>query len=172
MSSPGTQSTRPGKPVALSPVRPAVGIALAVCFVAGNPGPSAARDLTAVSAFVIPAYTAMNFATICAQESSWAGSQPRGPRGVAVQYAEHVKDEAIRLLSYEEAVIVLRMAADAARSRARDELRKLSSSGMSEDFLQLAAWCSGYAREFISAFMHEHDNGHDRLMEHLDNVKR
>src|SRR5262245_35683466 len=88
MSSPGTRSTRPGKPVALPPVRSDVGIALAVCLLAGTPGPSAARDLTAVSAFVIPAYTAMNFATICAQESSWAGSQPRGPRGVAVRSGE------------------------------------------------------------------------------------
>jgi hypothetical protein len=75
-----------------------------------------ARDLAAVSGFVAPAYVAMNLATICAGERGWITSQPRGARGVAIQYAEHIKDEAIQSLTFEEASTVLRTAANVARA--------------------------------------------------------
>jgi hypothetical protein len=89
----------------------------------------AARDLAALANLVAPAYTAMQFAGICGQDISWFVSQPRGMRGSAIHYAEHVKEEVIASLTYDDAVIVLTAAADAARTIARQELRKLRSTG-------------------------------------------
>lgn len=78
---------------------------------------STAKDLDVLSEFVAPAYTAMNFAAICARDRPWALSQPRGLRGSAVEYAEHVKDEAIASLTHDEALKVLKAAADASGPR-------------------------------------------------------
>lgn len=84
-----------------------------------------AKDLKTIAEFVVPAYTAMNFAMLCAQDDPWFLADARGPRGHAIKYAEHVKDEAIASLTEDEAAAVLRMAADEARSTARAELRKV-----------------------------------------------
>src|SRR5262245_10502724 len=69
---------------------------------------ASARDLGSLSSLLVPAYTAMNFAAICSSVPGWQELQPQGPRGAAVNYAEHVKDEITAALSYDEAVTVLR----------------------------------------------------------------
>src|SRR5262245_28148466 len=115
---------------------------------------------------------AMNLAAICAGERGWHAAQPRGARGVAVQYAQHVKDEAIDSLTLDEARIVLRLAADAARARAREELYRLLSSATVTHAAAVAAWCNGYVQEYILSFIHEHDNGHDRFLQQLQQAKR
>jgi hypothetical protein len=147
-------------------------VVLTAVYLAMKPDAATAKDLAAVASFVTPAYTAMNLATACAGVSGWVASQPRGPRGVAVQYAQHVKDEAISFLTLDEASTVLRMAADAARSSARERFARLNVSGMPADTVQIAAWCNGDVRDFIIAFIQEHDEDHDGRLQQLGDAKR
>jgi hypothetical protein len=133
---------------------------------------SAAKDLSALAEFVVPAYTAMNFAVLCAQGDPGFLSQISGARGSALQYAEHVKNEAIASLAYKDAVIVLRKAADAARSAARQELQKLISEDPQADAARITYWCESHAKEFIRAFITQHDGAHAAFLENLERAKR
>jgi len=148
---------------------PVMCAAAAVSF---NPDCSAAKDLGALAEFVAPAYTAMNFATICARDVPWLLSQPRGLRGSAIEYAQHVKDEAISSLTHDEAVRVLRAAADAARARARQELRGLASMEPALQEAQVRAWCRGFVTEFIVLFIGQHDGSHQELLQRMEQAKR
>ena len=65
----------------------------AFMLLAATGTPLAAKDLNALAAFVAPAYTAMNFAIVCAPHDPVFLSQTSGPRGTALAYAEHVRDE-------------------------------------------------------------------------------
>lgn len=109
-----------------------------------------------------PAYTAMNFAVLCAPAS------PSGPRGTAIDYAEHVKNETIEFLTQEEAVAVLRLAADAARQAAREKLYQLALP--TDDAATAHAvrqWCEGEAKQFVLQFIQRHDEDHIAAIELL-----
>jgi len=133
---------------------------------------SAAKDLDALAQFVAPAYTAMNFAAICARDRSWLLSQPRGSHGSALEYAEHVKNEAIASLTHDEAIIVLRAAADAARSRVRLELQALAFTDPSLQEAQVAAWCRDFVTKYIRSFIDSHDRDHQESLPDVDQTKR
>src|SRR5262245_55319441 len=133
---------------------------------------SAAKDLSALAEFVVPAYTAMNFAAVCAQGHPGFLSQTGGARGSALQYAEHVKNEAIASLAYNDAAIVLTKAADAARSAARQELQKLVSEDPAADTARIMEWCESYAKEFIRSFIAQHDGAHATFLENIERTKR
>jgi len=133
---------------------------------------STAKDLNTLAQLVVPAYTAMNFAAICARDGGWVASQPRGLRGSAIQYAEHVKDEAISSLTYDEAVAVLKAAADVARSRALKALRSLASADPAVQEVQVRAWCRGFVTEFILLFIDQHDKSHNELLRQMEQAKR
>lgn len=111
-----------------------------------------AKDLKAIAEFVIPAYTAMNFTMLCAQDDPWFLTDARGPRGHAINYAKHVKDEAIASLTEDESAIALRMAADEARSVARAEIRKIIPN-RTYRYPEIAGWCRGDALRFVRSFI-------------------
>ena len=83
-----------------------------------------ATDLDEMGRLLTPAYTAMSLAGVCSAAPGWQERQPRGLRGVAIHYAEHVKDEMIEGLTHDEAVAVLRFAAERARDEARQQLHR------------------------------------------------
>lgn len=130
-----------------------------------------AKDLKAITEFVIPAYTAMNFTVLCAQDDPWFLIDARGPRGHAIEYAEHVKDEAIASLTEDESVIVLRMAADEARSIARAEFRKVIPD-RTYRYPEIAGWCRGDALRFVRSFIERHDTEHPILLQQLERAKQ
>lgn len=130
-----------------------------------------AKDLRAIAEFVVPAYTAMNFAMLCAQDDPWFLADARGPRGHAIKYAEHVKDEAIASLPEDEAVIVLRMAADEARSVARTALRMVIPNSTYR-YPEIAGWCRDNALAFVRNFIEQHDSDHARLLQRLEQAKQ
>ena len=131
-----------------------------------------AQDLEALSKLLIPAYTAMSYAGLCSTEQHWAASQPRGPRGVAINYAEHEKDEVIVLLSEVDAVTVLKMAADAARNDARAQLRdKVIVSDKATEALRFRQWCNGYVNGFIVDLIRRHDGDHLSFMHDIELAK-
>lgn len=132
--------------------------------------PAPGKDLNVLSRLLVPAYTAMNFAAVCASVPGWSATQPSGPRGFAGNYAEHVKDEIIAGLSHDEAVAVLRGAADAAREEARRQLRLFARA---DDYhSQVLRWCSGAAREAIRAFIRDHDRDHDAFVTEVARAKK
>jgi hypothetical protein len=133
---------------------------------------AAAKNLDAIVAFVRPAYTAMNFTTLCAQDDPWFLIDTLGPRGTALKYAEHVKDEVIASLTHDESVLVLKMAADEARSAARSELRKLIPKYPTYRSVDIAAWCRGDAIRFVRTFVQQHDERHETLLNELQKAKR
>lgn len=130
-----------------------------------------AKDLKTIAEFVIPAYTAMNFTMLCAQDDSWFLADARGPRGHAIKYAEHVKDEAIASLTESESAIVLRMAADEARSVARATLRKVVPN-RTYRYPEIAGWCRGDALHFVRNFIKQHDSDHVRVLQRLEQAKQ
>ena len=131
----------------------------------------AAKDLLALSELLTPAYTAMNFAALCADEPSWKAVQPIGRRGTAINYAEHVKDEIVGVLSYGDALTVLRSAADQARAEARWQLQiRIKAANPNMENARFRMWCAEYASSFIEAFIVEHDDRHSEFLEHLSRL--
>lgn len=145
---------------------------LLCAFVGVQSSSSVAKDLQAIAEFVIPAYTAMNFTALCAQDDPWFIVDARGPRGNALEYAEHVKDEAIASLTHDESATVLKLAADEARSAARNELRKLISDYPTYRYGEIADWCRGDAMRFVRAFIEQHDMDHTTLLRGLEKAKQ
>lgn len=133
---------------------------------------AASKDLKTIAAFVHPAYTAMNFTILCAQDDPSFLTDTLGPRGNALKYAEHVKDEAIASLTYNESVLVLKMAADEARSTARSELRKVLPNYPTYTPVEVVGWCRGYVIRFVRAFIQQHDENHETLLKELEFAKR
>lgn len=130
-----------------------------------------AKDLKAIAEFVVPAYTAMNFTVLCAQDDPWFLADVRGPRGHAIQYAEHVKDEAIASLTEDESVTVLRMAAGEARTIAREQFQKVIPN-RTYRYPEIAGWCRGDALLFVRNFIERHDAEHATLLQRLERAKQ
>ena len=142
---------------------------VAAIIAAGCGATAFAQDLEALSRLVTPAYTAMSFAGLCATEPGWSGAQPRGARGVAVQYAQHVKDEVIASLTQDEAVTVLKSAADAARNEARAQLRdKVIVADKTVEAVRFREWCNGYVNGFIAELIQRHDGDHVGFLRHVE----
>lgn len=133
---------------------------------------AAARDLRALAEVVTPAYIAMNFAVVCATIVPQFLAQTSGPHGIALKYAEHVKDEAIAALTYQESLVVLRAAANAARATSLQTVRQFKSADPREESAKLQAWCETDAKTFIHAFIVRHDNDHDAMMQRIEDAKR
>jgi hypothetical protein len=119
------------------------------------------NDLTLLGQNLAPAYTAMNYDSLCGMWSGWYSIEPRGPRGSAPFYAQDAKNEAIRSLSDDDALTVLRIAADAARAEARKQLTEnvIADSKIAED-ARLTRWCQGYALDFIRRFISKFEVDH------------
>lgn len=130
-------------------------------------GPADAKDLQALARFVAPAYTAMNFTVVCAAKDREFVAQTSGPRGSALHYAEHVKNEATETLSNDEAMIALKGAADAARYTALRTLRQFDSDNPVVESERIKVWCESEGRQFVRRFVAEHDDNHDALLERL-----
>jgi hypothetical protein len=146
-----------------------VPFATAFVLLSGSAVP--AKNLKAIAEFVIPAYTAMDFAIACAQDDPWFLADASGPRGHAIKYAEHVKGEAIASLSEEESIAVLTMAADEARSIARAEFRKVIPH-QTYRYQEIVGWCRGDALRFVRDFIERHDREHPLLIQRLEKAKQ
>ena len=144
---------------------------LALTFNFMNANLADAKDLAALSQLLKPAYIAMDYARLCVMEPQWLVTEPRGIRGSAINYAEHVKDETIKALTQEEAVIVLKAAADDARAEAREQLRtKVTLIDKAKEATQFRAWCNGYVTDFILDFINKHDSNHQSFLQQIDNA--
>jgi hypothetical protein len=132
-----------------------------------------ARDLGELGRLLTPAYTAMSLAGVCSAAPGWQERQPRGLRGVAIHYAEHVKDEMIEGLTHDEAVTVLRFAAERARDEARQQLqRHVYAEDQVSEATRFAEWCAHIVRGYISEFIQQHEGDHGSFMERLTQAKR
>jgi len=107
---------------------------------------------------LVPAYTAMSFAGLCSMEPGWPASQPRGPLGAAVDYAQHIKDEIVSSRSSEEAAALLRSAATIARNEARHQLREnvIVADKVTEN-KRFRDWCDSYVRRYLDFLIRLHD---------------
>lgn len=152
-------------------MRRSCGALIAAMLYAQTNSGAAAKDLKAIAEFVRPAYTAMNFTILCAQDDPWFLTDTVGPRGNALKYAEHVKDEAIASLTYDDSVRVLKKAADEARSAARAELRKIIPN-RTYRYPEIAKWCRGEAMRFVRSFIEQHDEKHTMLLQELESAKQ
>ena len=117
-----------------------------------------AADLEKLSQKLFPAYVAMNYDSLCSMDDQWESIRPVGVHGYAVHYAQHEKDEIIGSLTYDESLIVLRSAADAARAEARRQLKDhVLAENKSEEAARLNRWCVESAQKFISGYIARHD---------------
>lgn len=132
-----------------------------------------ALDDTRLGNLLLPAYTAMYYASVCASNTTWGQTQPLGPRGSVVHYAEHIKNEIIQNLSQKEAVAILTDAAGRARDAAREQLNlQVIVGDQSKHEQRLVDWCSGYVTDFAAKVISEHDRDHDNFLQQLDEAKR
>ena len=150
-----------------------VSLAVVIIALAGGSTRLVARDLQSLVEFVAPAYTAMNFASVCAQDHPEFFVQTAGPRGTAIHYAEHVKDEAIEGLTHDEAVSVLTAAADHARTRATETLMRLRGDlGPLLGSERLRQWCGSEGAQLVRNFIEHHDRDHVLLVERLRQARQ
>lgn len=133
--------------------------------------PSLAGDLKPVAEFVRPAYVAMTLTMLCARDDPWFLTDSSGPRGNPIQYAEHVKNEAIMSLSKADALTVLKKAAEDARHEAQREFHKVVPT-QDYRYSQIAGWCRSYVLKFVRNVIKTHDLDHSLRMRHLDRDKR
>ncbi len=134
---------------------------------------ASAADIRGLAGFVRPAYLAMNIAAMCARGDPYFLSDTSGPRGTALHYAQHVKDEAIEQLTQADAVAVLKLAADDARNAARAMLYELARPG--DDVgtaLAIKEWCDSKARRIVLRFISNHDDTHPASEQFLEQAKR
>jgi len=146
-----------------------------VLVLANTPATSnvcAAKDLDALGALLVPAYTAMNFATVCGQVDPFFVFDTSGPRGTTLEYAQHVKDEVISALGHDEAATVLKNAADTARSTARQVLRGVTSNNQGISDAEVAKWCKDHAKSYVRTFIDVHDGKHEAFLEQIERAKR
>lgn len=145
---------------------------LVAALVLANAKLASAKDLAALAELVVPAYTAMNFAVVCSTRPSGFLSETGGPLGTALTYAERVKNEIIESLDHDEAVFVLRVAADAARSTVLRIIRQFSADEPSVAETRIKGWCDTDARDFVRAFVDQYGRDHDKFLERLNKSKR
>lgn len=131
-----------------------------------------AKDLDGLAKLVVPAYTAMNFAMMCARAEPTFPTRMGGPRGNVLEYAQHVKDEVIVRLNQGEANVVLKAAADVARDVARGQLKLLAKGRDVIAPSDIAAWCTGPATDFIRGFIASHDRDHSVIEASIEEASR
>lgn len=141
--------------------------ALTLAWVMQAPN-ATAKDLDDLSRVVTPAYIAMNIVAACLSDDAGYAVATSGPRGTAFHYAEHVKDEAIAGLTYDEAVAVLTTAATAARTAVRLAL----ADATAQEAGSIGPWCSGRGVIFVRAFMESHDIAHEQLLAKMEKAKQ
>lgn len=130
------------------------------------------QELEAIAQFVFPAYVAMNLGAVCTPHDPEFLGRNQGPRGHVIQYAEHVKDEAISSMNESEAATVLRIAANAAHSVVSDRLKRFASVGDNHQArAELIAWCQENASDVVRAFIADHDDNHAAYMKWLNAIK-
>lgn len=115
----------------------------------------------------------MSYARLCEMEAEWRRSEPRGMKGYATNYAEFAKDETIESLTHEQSLIVLRLAADAAKTETRRQLQEqvIIQDKVAES-IRFKEWCVGYATDFIVGFIAKYDTEHSSFIEKLEAAKR
>jgi hypothetical protein len=138
----------------------------------GNLESATAADVKMLGNVLSPAYLAMNFAVVCAQQDRALLSDTGGPRGSALVYAQHIKDEVIEGLEPRDAEAVVREAANAARSVALGFVRSMAGGSPSTEAERVRTWCDSIAKPFISGVIAGHENRHDLFEQVLDAAKR
>jgi hypothetical protein len=132
-----------------------------------------AADLVALGQLLTPAYTAMSYDRLCHMNPEWQLSAPRGLDGDATNYAEHAKDETIASLTYEQSLLVVRLAADAARTEARRQLQEnVMLNDKAAESIRFKAWCNGHAKNFIAGFINKYESDRASFVQKLDAAKR
>jgi hypothetical protein len=132
-----------------------------------------AQDMSRLADMLMPSYTAMYYASICASNTTWGRTQPVGPRGGVVHYAEHIKNEIIKSLPEKESVSILADAAGRARVLAREQLQlKVIMGDPAQHEQRLAAWCEGFVTNFAAQIMSDHDRDHDGFLQQLYDAKQ
>lgn len=114
----------------------------------------------------------MNFTVVCASRDPAFLSATGGPRGSALVYAQHIKDEVIAALEAREAEIVVREAANAARSVALGFVRSMAGGSDATVAERLRNWCTTVANPFTRGVVVEHDTRHDLFEQVLETAKR
>ena len=114
----------------------------------------------------------MNFAIICSTRQPSFLSETRGALGNALQYGEYIKSKAIESLSSEEALLVLKTAADKARAFALQTIRKFYTDDAELEAARIQEWCGTEAKTFIQTFIDHHDRDHNKFIQDLKNNKQ
>lgn len=129
---------------------------------------ASAKDLKRLSELVTPAYAAMSIAIMCARDDPDFIAQHTGPRGSALHYAQHVKDEVVEGLTHDEAVQVLTGAAGAARELARKKLYGIANPFDQQDTVRaVIRYCASEGRALVLNTIRSHDTSHDDFVEQV-----
>ena len=142
-------------------------IALIALTLTMLPLPARAADIAFLSEFLTTAYEAMNYTTVCMAKDTEFVARTSGPRGNAIKYAEHVKDETIASLWPEDVQLVLRSSALAAKIISLRTLRRLDGPGPQQGDARIREWCTTTARTFVKDFVTHHDNNHALIVDAL-----
>lgn len=138
----------------------------------GFSGTATAVDIKMLGNVLSPAYLAMNFAVVCARQDPSFLSVTGGPRGSALVYAQHIKDEIIADLEPRDGETIVRDAADAARSVALGFMRSMAGGLDAIEAKRVRTGCESIAKPFIRGVVAEHENRHDLFEQVIAAAKR
>ncbi|MFH1556121.1 MAG: hypothetical protein ABII76_14870 [Pseudomonadota bacterium] len=126
-------------------------------------GQAAAADDDALVRILTKAFLAQNFAAYCAQFNPDIANTTRGKEGNISQLVQHIRSDVIEGLSKEDAEIVIRRSADAARAGALLAIRRFYQSDLSLQRQEIAAWCTLSIPSDIVEYVQDHDGQHDQF---------
>lgn len=107
-----------------------------------------------------PAYFMLTVGDACLAEDPSFISRNLGKRGDYRAYAQEVKAEVSEGVPMPDLLVVLRRAADAAKSEALSEIRNLAADTPELEHQNIVNWCNTSATIIVRDFIKTHDEDH------------
>jgi hypothetical protein len=109
---------------------------------------------------LVPPFLTEYAANLCASTSRGFFKDHDEGFGTATNFAQHVKSEVTGSLSFPEASVVLRAAADIAKAQALAELRSLQTVAHTIEASRLETWCATVGRQIVEDALTAHARSH------------
>lgn len=134
-------------------------------------GLAASADLELLSRLLAPADLMLMVGNVCASQDSDFLTDTAGRRGNLRFYAQEVKDEVSENLSDNDVSLVLKQAADIAKAKALNAVRRLQSFDPVLEFQITKTWCDTTIKTLVGDYVRTHDERHAAFKELVRRAK-
>lgn len=135
-------------------------VALAGLTAVATNSPAASSDQGMLIRLLAPANLMMMVGNVCALQDPSFLAETAGRRGDFRFYAQEVKNEVSQGISDDEALLVLRQAADIAKAGALKAIRSLPADTPEIALSAVNAWCDTIVKSLVREYILTHDVHH------------